>query len=217
VFILPIALIIFYLAFVLQRQQLGNALSYLVLFAVVATPLVFILRSDALGFKFKDLLPMDSNNLGFLLWIPILYGLYHFFVVRPRREREFEASTEHPFKVKVAVVPSDYKNATLDFVRGRRLTHFLEVDVNISPKDWKRIKDAGVYDAVLFSFPNERSTYDNTMDTVHVRQLQKPFSIGFYNLIDAEDAKETLLKKLYDLKDTITVQQEGRREESFEI
>lgn len=149
----------------------------------------------------------------FGFWGGLAYYVYKYF----QDKKALAEAKEQPFKVNVAIVPSEYKNPGADFIRGRRLTHFLHIDVHIGLKDWKRIKDAGVYDAVLFSFPNNRSTFDGTKDTCHVRELKQPFSIGFYNLIDAEEVKETLLAKLYDLKDTIAVQEEGRREESFEI
>jgi hypothetical protein len=147
----------------------------------------------------------------------VLFFVFRHFR-RLRREAEIAASPEHPFKVNVAVEP--FKTTGFQNVlRGRALTHFLSMDVKISMKDWQRIKDAGLYDAVLFDYPNNRSTYDGTRDTFPVRILEGEGrrSVGFYNIGDAEEAKEKLLKALYDLKDAIALQKEGKRSESFEI
>jgi hypothetical protein len=101
--------------------------------------------------------------------------------------------------------------------RGRGLTHNLEVRVNIGPKDWQRIKDAGLYDAVLFEYPDPTSTYSGEMRPYKVSDLTYHGAASFYNIQQATAAKEQLLKALYALKDDIETQKAGPIRETFEI
>jgi hypothetical protein len=153
-------------------------------------------------------------TIGF--WAGAAYAVYYFVVVRKQKKQEFEKSPEHPFQVNVAVVPFK-TTGVLNVVRGRPLTHFLEVDVKISPKDWQRIKDAGLYDAVLFEYPDPTSTYSGEMREYNVRDLQIKGAASFYNLGQAQEARETLLKNIVNLKAAVEVQKEGRQQTSFEL
>jgi hypothetical protein len=143
--------------------------------------------------------------------------IIYYFVRKRTKKQEFDSSPEHPFKVNIAVLAQETKGA-LNIVRGRALTHHLEIDVKISPKDWDRIKKAGIYDATLFEYPDPTSTYSGEMREYYVRDLRlDKTAVSFYNIGQAEEAKETLLQNLYKLKDAVELQKEGRRSESFEI
>lgn len=155
-----------------------------------------------------------------IFWLLVAAGIT-FFIRRSKKAKKAEqaaldAAPEQPFKVNVAITPIK-DNALLKIVRGRPLTHMLEMDIQISPKDWQRIKDAGLYDAVLFEYPDETSTTSGELSTCHVRGLRQKIGVCFYNIGDAERAKEALLQSLHNLKDAITLQKEGKRTESFEI
>jgi hypothetical protein len=151
------------------------------------------------------------------VYAAIGYGIYWFFAVRPRNKKEFEASPEHAFKVSVAIKPIPVDSARL--LRGRKVTHSLSMDIKISPKDWKRIDEAGLMDASLFDYPNQVSFENKEREHFLVSSLRhnKPMGVQFYDIGDAEEAKEKLLKNLYMLKDAVEAQKEGVRSESFEI
>jgi hypothetical protein len=174
---------------------------------------------------YLEYLETAMNQLGidalmFYIIIPLtIIGIVFYRRTKKRNDAEALALTpEHPFKVSVTVEPLEKSSFGLDYVRGRKLTHQLTIDVTISQKDWKRIKDAGVYDASLFKYSDTTSTHSGEMRDYVVHQLDGPKSYaGFYNITDAEIAKETLLKNLYNLKDTIALHKEGKRSESFEI
>jgi hypothetical protein len=124
---------------------------------------------------------------------------------------------EQPFKVTVAIEPMK-DSALLGFARGRKLTQSLFIDVKIGQKDWQRIKDVGLMDATLFEHPSEASTYDNEPHRFPVKFLQGgPKRVCFYNISQAAEAKEELLKNIVNLKATVEAQKEGRQETSFEL
>jgi hypothetical protein len=103
----------------------------------------------------------------------------------------------------------------LNTIRGRALTHSLVVDVKISKKDWAAIKKAGLYDAVLFQYPDSTSTYSGEMMDYKVSSLSFTGSVSFYNISQLEEAKETLITNLHNLKASIA--NEGKQEHRFEI
>src|SRR5882724_2348038 len=146
-------------------RQLDNAIVLLLLlilfFFIVAALAQFWQKHVDETRPFFDLSQwgptMDGNVLGYFLWIPIIGGIIWYFLARAKKKEEFEKSPEHPFKVKVAVEPIK-DNAVISVLRGRKITHQLEMDIKISPKDWKRIDEAGLMDAPLFKHPNENDT-----------------------------------------------------------
>jgi hypothetical protein len=146
----------------------------------------------------------------------IAYGIYYFVVIRPRKKADFDASPEHPFKVDITI--RAFQDSFINKMqRGRAATHNLEINVDISPKDWQRIKDAGLYDATLFEYPNQNSVETREMERFKVIDLRTHGAVSFYNINDALEAKEKLIKALHDLKDTIDVHKEGPQREVMEI
>jgi hypothetical protein len=123
---------------------------------------------------------------------------------------------EQPFKVDVMVksVPDSKFNA---MQRGRALTHSLSINVKIGQKDWQRIKAAGLYDATLFEYPDDFSVQSGETKRYKVSDLTFHGAVGFYNINAALEAKETLIKALHNLKDTIEVQKAGPQREVMEI
>jgi len=206
-------------------RQLDYAIMVLAVLMAIAIILIALaglyggLANSSLANSVKE---WNLNMSGFELifniavYAAIAYGIYWFFVMRPRKKAEFDASPEHPFKVNVAITPV---KDTVKILRSRAVTHALEMDVKISQKDWQRIKDAGLYDATLFEYRNTRNVEDDTMDRFEVSMLRNGWcNIGFYNINAAQEAKETLLKALYNLKDTIAAQKDmARSRETFEI
>ena len=92
------------------------------------------------------------------------------------------------------------------------------MDIQISLKDWKRIDDAGFIDAPLFEYPNQTSTHIGELEQFPVKFLKDgPKAVLFYNIGQAEEAKEELLKSLVTIRAAIEAQKEGRRETSIEI
>src|SRR5205823_537106 len=127
-----------------------------------------------------------------------------------------DAMPERAFKVNVAVVPIQ-ADGLLNFVRGRALTHNLEVDVVISPKDWQRIKDAGLMDAPLFEYPDSTSTYSGIMNQYPVKFLQSKGAASFYDINSADEAKEELIQSILQLRARLELIKEGPQVTSFEI
>ena len=159
-----------------------------------------------------------NNDLGMLFGFALIGSLIFLFIRYRKKSEEttLAASPEHPFKVNVVVEPMQ-GNAAINVIRGRKLTHILKMDVKISLKDWKRIKDAGLYDAVLFDYANTTSTYSGDRQTCHVRELQNPTGVSFYNIGEAEHAKEQLIEKLYDLRSAIDAHRAPPQAERLEI
>lgn len=158
---------------------------------------------------------------GFMLLTVFVGGPIAFFVIRGRLRdadrREIDRQPEQTFKVNVAVVPIPDDSPFIKMIRGRRITHNLEVDVVISPRDWQHIKDAGLLDAPLFEYPDTTSTYSGVVNQYPVKFLTTKGAASFYNLNEAEAAKEKLIESLYNLRDAIEVQKEGRQSERLEI
>jgi hypothetical protein len=147
-----------------------------------------------------------------------IYILYRYLkhLINQHDQKELDAMPEQPFKVDVTV-KSIEDSALFKMKSGRARTHSLDINVKIGPKDWQRIKQAGLYDAILFEYVDYFSTEAGEMERYKVSSLRQPNAVGFYNINAAHAAKEQLLKALHDLKDTIEVQKEGPQREVFEI
>jgi hypothetical protein len=155
--------------------------------------------------------------LGFLFFV-VLPGWWiyaRFFKDRTKVKTHYQQAEDGPMQVKITVEPITRNTPILNFVRGRPLSHALVVDVKISKKDWAAIKKAGLYDALLFQYPDTTSTYSGEMMDYRVSSLTFKGSAGFYNIGQAEEAKQTLIQNLHNLKAAIV--NEGRQEYSFEI
>jgi len=123
-----------------------------------------------------------------------------------------------PMQVNITTETIDKNRPLLNFIRGRPLTHALIIEVRISQNDWKAIKKAGLYDAVLFEYPSPASTYDEEKMTYPVSSLRLPkTSVSFYNIGQLNEAKETLIQNLHNLKAQIEVHKQGPQKQSFEI
>jgi hypothetical protein len=148
----------------------------------------------------------------------IFIGLpYLFFWYIKREDRKIlEEMPEQTFKVNVAVVPIE-ASGMLNFARGRALTHNLEVQVHIGLKDWDRIKRAGLYDAVLFEYPDPTSASSGEMREYYVRDLKIHGAASFYDLNSATNARETLLNNIVNLRASIEIQKEGKQVTEFEL
>jgi hypothetical protein len=162
-----------------------------------------------------------SDLTKFLIFCGVVAGIivlisYARRRIREHNQRELNAMPEQPFKVNVTVKPIE-ASKILNVVRGRALTHGLDVDVTIGPKDWDRIKKAGLYDAVLFDFPDCTSTFSGERDLYRVSHLRSPGGAAFYNINDAYEARDKLINALHDIKATIEVQKEGKQVTEFEI
>lgn len=154
--------------------------------------------------------------LGLLFFVGVPGYFIFRFISKRSRAKEIEAMPERPFKIDVTLEPIDDKGL-IKVVRGRALTHILSVRADISPKDWDRIKRAGLYDAVLFEYPDPTSTYSSEMREYNVRDLERPSGAPFYNITQAEAAKEKLIAGIHNLKDAIELHRDGKRTESFEL
>ena len=143
-----------------------------------------------------------------------IYLVYK-FTKKSGDRRDAERAPEEPFKVDVTVVP--IQDSLLRIVRGRALTHKLEVKVRIGLKDWQRIKDAGLYDAILFDYPDATSTFSDKRGQYCVCHLREDGAAVFYNIGDAYAAKEKLIHSLQELRQAIEVQKEGPQREVMEI
>jgi hypothetical protein len=150
-----------------------------------------------------------------LVGVPAVIG---YFVFDRWKNYKFVPEPEYdvPFKVDVTVRPIQ-DSALLKMVRGRALTHRLEIKVRIGPKDWQRIKDAGLYDAILFDYPDATSTYSGERGQYCVCHLRTDGAAAFYNIGDAYAAKEKLIHSLHELRQAIDVQKEGVQNEVLEI
>jgi hypothetical protein len=245
-FIFPLTLVIIYLVYLLVRplpepkpraepqvrqppmpkdnrgvQHLNYAIGALALLIAVFVVLMPFrdLAHDTWDFSsisgYFPRFKMDSI-MGFLVFFCIpAYFIYRFFQKR-QHSAAVEAAPEQPFKVNIAVLPMQ-DAALTKLARGRRMTHMLEMDIQIGIKDWQRIKDAGLYDAVLFSYPDPTSTYSGDMHTCHVRELRQKIAVPFYNLGDAEKAKEEFLKNIVNLRAAVETMKEGPQRTSFEL
>jgi hypothetical protein len=199
-------------------RQLDNAIVALLL-------LMLLFFLSAAGYQYINTLP-DSFprgiNMELLIFIGLVVGIPLYFKYRKQKKVTDAAALaltpEHPFKVKMTVEPIEKSAFGLDTIRGRALSHVLEIEVTISQKDWKRIKDAGYYDATLFKYPDTVSARSAALMDFPINQLRLGKThTEFYDLGAAEEAKETALKTLYTLKDIIALHKEGKRSESFEI
>jgi hypothetical protein len=97
-----------------------------------------------------------ESIMGFLVFFCIPAYFIYRFIQKRQHSAAVEAAPEQPFKVNIAVVPMQ-DGALTKLARGRRMTQMLEMDVKIGIKDWQRIKDAGLYDAVLASDRGSRT------------------------------------------------------------
>jgi hypothetical protein len=154
--------------------------------------------------------------MGFLVFFCIPAYFIYRYIQKKQHSAAVEAAPEQPFKVNIAVVPMQ-DGALTKLARGRRMTHMLEMDIKIGIKDWQRIKDAGLYDAVLFSYPDPTSTYSSDMHTCHVRELRQKIGVPFYNIGDAEKAKEEFIKNIMNLRASVEAIKEGPQRTSFEL
>jgi hypothetical protein len=214
-----------------DRDPGVKQLDYAINFVLGFIALVAILAAvSGLSKNISDLLPELNPNLsnllpslyswmppmsalGFLLYLIPIYLIYRYF----RNKNALAAAPDdQPFKVNVAIVPIE-DSKLLKIIRGRALTHNLSVKVDIGLKDWERIKKAGLYDAVLFEYPDPTSTYSGEMREYNVRDLKIHGAAPFYNLNQAMEAKETLLKNIVNLRATVEAQKEGPQVTSFEI
>jgi hypothetical protein len=72
-------------------------------------------------------------------------------------------------------------------------------------------------DFLLFQYPDCTSATSGEMDAYKVRDLKTHGAASFYSIGDAYEAKEELIKKLHDLRQSIEVQKAGPQQEVFEI
>jgi hypothetical protein len=160
-------------------------------------------------------------NMELLIFIGLVVGIPLYFFYRKGKKindaKALALTPEHSFRVKVTVDAIANNPALLTAVRGRPVTHSLKVDVTISPKDWDRIKKTGFYDAVLFKYPDTTSTTSREVNSYRVNYLETVGSVDFFNIGQAEDAKEELLQSLVNLKSAIERIKEGKQVTEFEL